>query len=177
MSFFQNILASTRNLIGFSFTRPNIGNNSVATLKDVNQVISQLNTAFPYVSYLMVVNQTGTADPVVQIGIDPESNNGTPCPPLHCPCKVINPGQCKSYCCVSADRISAGIYEFTVPEGAGFKIGVTVAQLSNPDHHIRYQRGADSAGNAVYRIKTYIGLVATDALLVDQFIEVKVFKV
>lgn len=65
MGNFSNIVAATRNAIGFSFFGANKGDNAIATLKDLKQITDQLNNIFSYRMYDFMIDQQGGLDPVL----------------------------------------------------------------------------------------------------------------
>ena len=189
----QNIVVSTRNTLRlFSFTRPNIGDNAIATVKDLNDLALQFNATIGYRPYIISATQTQSNAPTYTI-----LNNGrfySSTGPDDCSPCAANPPKCTG--CGPAtysplinrsiltgiSRIAAGHYKVTlnetidsiknmvdisvICETANFKGGSP--SIINIDKHL-------DANPPYIDIFTFSGITPTDGILTNTAIEFRVF--
>jgi hypothetical protein len=85
---FPNILASTRNAIGFSFFGANRGDNAIATLKDMAQNNNRLNNIFNFRHHDVQVLSTGLNPAYPGFAVSVMSHGAGDCEGASCDCTL-----------------------------------------------------------------------------------------
>lgn len=169
----SNILASTRNLVRFSFLKPNIGDNALATIKDLNQVIKSINTQMYYRPYHLFYTQSGANDPVqttVMVGSDSDCNSNCTTAADDCACPNFLTEKSGALI-VQSKRTAVGVYELLlnstntdVTNNRG--VSVMIEPLANIAHEVRIDKSQLVASNIII-IRTYNAGVLADGILTD----------
>lgn len=191
---FSNIYAATRNLISFSFFGANRGNNSPATLKDVNNINNTLNNIFPYRMHDVMITTTGG----VPVSIIRLANGAGDCEGANCDCTLYK-CDCGSPSCkwagdkvdfngssiMNMSRTAPGVYSviFDKTKMIGFEknnirnVGFFFAPVAIPGGSVTVvQVPTADANKSEYAITTYdaAGVIA-DGVLVNTPVSIKIY--
>lgn len=174
---FSNILASTRNIVRFSFIRPNIGDNALATIKDLNQVIAGLNNLFPHRNFDVSITQTGIANPV----ITKLAAGATECPSScsavcsACDCKANCQDQLAGAFSFSLVRTGVGTYTLTVGGTTFTRPIQNMGMFFTPFTDVTSRVTVTQISPTVYHVNTFSGAVASDNIFNNTVVAMKFY--
>jgi len=140
------------------------GNNKLATLRDVNEVIDTVNELGIYSSINLIASHPLGSSPTFEIvGASAE----TQCPSPEC---TVSHGDC---ICITFTNIGSGVYSLTVSNPVT-KASIIVGSLKEGF----YNAGVEQVSNTEFLIKTYNIAIGAyeDNLLENTYIELKIWE-
>lgn len=176
------ILTSTRNLLSsFSFNGAARGNNALVTVKDLQNVIQQINNQLYFRPIDFMLTHNNQANPTFKLLMAGATDCLGSC---NCAGDCGCAGTIASPSCVkeafpiinpSPTRIAVGVYHLTLaanhPDLVNRGIGVWVASLANVAHRITVSK----IQNNVITISTYNAGVLDDTILDQTVFAMKLY--
>lgn len=167
------ILRQTRKL--FNFLPPYQGDQYFVTIKELNDVIAQLNNIQPYRSHDVTLTQSGTTAPVATklASGAKECTSNCNCSNTTCDCSSPCGNERAGIFSTAFTYTSAGVYNLrvtvdpTVYPKSIKDLGLYFSPLSNTAHTIVATQGETTAHVINYTIRTYNSGVAANGILND----------
>jgi hypothetical protein len=180
------IYTGARNIFNsFSFNGPTRGNNALATVKDLQNVIWGINNQIRYRPIDFMLTGNGASDPTFKYlmsgqGNATECQGSCTCSTNECGCNgpVNDPGACQKDAFtlfVAPTWISTGRYVMTFdpvhPDMVNRGIGVFVSAPKNPDEVVTVSKMVQNR----ITISTYVAGVLSDNVLDETVFQMRVY--
>lgn len=144
-----------------------------ANRADLDNPFSTKNDLVPYTSFCFRISQSSTHAPVLTLLGASGPLARINCREGTCACTRTDGSQwCSSGCCVEATYVSAGIFKITIPKAPTFGFDVVMGPPKTPTT----QLGVEKLDTTSFKIRTSLAGVATNELLVNNYLEIKLFN-